>query len=154
MEENIAFISSMLDKGKMEDLSIFTKAADRVKFLKNTQTIINDFVPLPQLQAMQSQKVQQNQNEQLPNDQKELTKQNDTQQQAQEEALVQQQQIQPTGNTPSVNQTSIKETENTGNELNSQALDQNPMLRIENIQKSDYWYSEYDIKNILEANID
>ncbi|MCZ6924343.1 MAG: hypothetical protein O7D30_02330 [Rickettsia endosymbiont of Ixodes persulcatus] len=27
MEENIAFISSMLDKGKMEDLSIFTKAA-------------------------------------------------------------------------------------------------------------------------------
>ncbi|MFV9843131.1 MAG: hypothetical protein AB8U88_01730 [Rickettsia conorii subsp. raoultii] len=51
MEENTAFIRSMLDKGKMEDLSIVTKEADRTKFLSDTQTIINDFISLPEPQA-------------------------------------------------------------------------------------------------------
>ncbi|AFC74293.1 hypothetical protein [Rickettsia parkeri] len=59
MEENTVFIRSMLDKGKMEDLSIVTKEADRTKFLSDTQTIINDFVSLPELQAKEWPEVQQ-----------------------------------------------------------------------------------------------
>ncbi|WP_085065636.1 hypothetical protein [Rickettsia peacockii] len=74
MEENTAFIRSMLDKGKMEDLSIVTKEADRTKFLSDTQTIINDFVSLPELQAKEWPEVQQNQNEQLTNNQQEVNK--------------------------------------------------------------------------------
>lgn len=74
MEENTAFIRSMLDKGKMEDLSIVTKEADSTKFLSDTQTIINDFVSLPEPQAQEWPEVQQNQNEQLTNDQQEVNK--------------------------------------------------------------------------------
>ncbi|KJW02050.1 hypothetical protein REIP_0050 [Rickettsia endosymbiont of Ixodes pacificus] len=69
----------MLDKGKIEDLSMFAKEADRTKFLSDTQTIINDFIPLPEPQAKEWPKVQQNQNEQLTNEQKEVNKQNDMQ---------------------------------------------------------------------------
>lgn len=134
MEENTAFIHSMLDKGKMEeDLSIVTKGTDRTKFLSDTQTIINDFVSLPELQAKEWPEVQQNQNEQLTNDQQEVNKQNDTQPQKQEEALIQPQQKHPQQPPP------MKST---------------TLHTIENIQESDYWYSEDDIKNILEANID
>ena len=133
MEENTAFIRSMLDKGKMEDLSIVTKEADRTKFLSDTQTIINDFISLPEPQAKEWPEVQQNQNEQLTNDQQEVNKQNDTQPQKQEEALIQPQQKHPQQPLP------MKST---------------PLHTIENIQESDYWYSEDDIKNILETNID
>ncbi|WP_231555798.1 hypothetical protein [Rickettsia hoogstraalii] len=58
-------------------LRMFTKEVNRTKFFSDTQTLVNDFVPLPEPQAIEWPKVQQNQNEQLPNDQKELTKQND-----------------------------------------------------------------------------
>ncbi|BDU60094.1 hypothetical protein FLA4_05040 [Candidatus Rickettsia kotlanii] len=74
MEDNTAFIHSILDKGKMEDLSIVTKEADRTKFLSDTQTIINDFVSLPEPQAKEWPEVQQNKNEQLTNDQQEVNK--------------------------------------------------------------------------------
>ncbi|BBJ31077.1 hypothetical protein RAS_01860 [Rickettsia asiatica] len=33
-------------------------------------------------------------------------------------------------------------------------MENTPLRTIENIQKPNYWYSEDDIKNILEANID
>ncbi|GAA5251790.1 Ulp1 family isopeptidase [Candidatus Rickettsia kedanie] len=109
---------------------MFTEEVNRTKFFSDTQILINDFVPLPEPQAKEWPKVQQNQNEQLTNEQKETNKQNDMQLQKQEEALIQPQQTQqqPTRNTP--------------------------LHTIENIQESDYWYSEDDIKNILEANID
>ncbi|CAK6511374.1 hypothetical protein [Rickettsia helvetica] len=58
MAKNTAFIRAMLDKGKIEDLSMFAKEADRTKFLSDTQTIINDFVSLPELQAKEWPKVQ------------------------------------------------------------------------------------------------
>ncbi|MCX4084693.1 Ulp1 family isopeptidase [Rickettsia hoogstraalii] len=77
MAKNIGFIRAMLEKGKIEDLSMFTKEVNRTKFFSDTQTLVNDFVPLPEPQAIEWPKVQQNQNEQLPNDQKELTKQNE-----------------------------------------------------------------------------
>lgn len=37
MAKNTAFIRAMLDKGKIEDLSMFAKEADRTKFLSDTQ---------------------------------------------------------------------------------------------------------------------
>ncbi|ALN41759.1 hypothetical protein ASQ44_07180 [Rickettsia rhipicephali] len=65
----------------------------------------------------------------MTNDQQEVNKQNDTQPQKQEEALIQPQQKRPQ-QPPSTKST--------------------PLYTIENIQESDYWYSEDDIKNILE----
>lgn len=136
MAKNIGFIRAMLEKGKIEDLSMFTKEVNRTKFFSDTQTLVNDFVPLPEPQAIEWPKVQQNQNEQLPNDQKELTKQNDdTQPQKQEEVLVQLQQTQQHQPPPLPPENS-------------------PLHTVENIQKLDYWYTNDDIKNILEANIE
>lgn len=59
MKENTAFIRSMLDKGRMEDLSIVTKEANRTKFLSDTHIIIDDFVPPSNPQAEQQVNNQQ-----------------------------------------------------------------------------------------------
>lgn len=133
--KNTAFIRAMLEKGKIEDLSMFTKEVNRTKFFSDTQTLVNNFVPLPEPQAIEWPKVQQNQNEQLTNEQKETNKQNDIQPQKQEEVLVQLQQTQQHQPPPLPPENS-------------------PLHTVENIQKPDYWYTEDDIKNILEANID
>ncbi|WP_017208699.1 hypothetical protein [Rickettsia australis] len=87
MAKNIGFIRAMLEKGKIEDLSMFTKEVNRTKFFSDTQTLVNDFVSLPEPQAKEWPKVQQNQNEQLTNEQKETNKPNDMQIQKQEEAF-------------------------------------------------------------------
>lgn len=128
MGENTAFQRSILEKGKKEDLSSLAREDDRTRFFNDTHTIIDGFVPPPKQQAEQPKNVEQNQNEQLPNDKKEINKQTDTE--PQKQLLVQPQQPQP------------------------QSMENTPLHTIENIQKPDYWYTEDNIKNILEANID